>query len=74
MHKFIVVEGFGDFDSPANCWGVQVVDSFDVEDDAIEVSVSVWEDYVGGNDWKSYFVLVRESHELGEFGILAGGI
>jgi hypothetical protein len=63
--KFLVVEGFGDFDSPASCWGVQLVDSFDSEEDAIEVSVSVWEDYVGGNDWKSFFVVVREAHELG---------
>jgi hypothetical protein len=66
MRKYIVVEGFGDFDSPASCWGVRVVDSFDVVDDAIESSVNVWEDYVGGNEWKSFFVLVRESHELGE--------
>jgi hypothetical protein len=65
MNKYFVVEGFGDFDSPANCWGVRLVDSFDNEGDAVECSVNVWEDYVGNNEWKSFFVVVREVHELG---------
>jgi hypothetical protein len=66
MRKYIVVEGFGDFDSPSRCWGVRVVDSFNDEDDALNRSVDVWEEYVGNADWKSFFVLVRQSEELGE--------
>jgi hypothetical protein len=66
MRKYIVVEGFGDFDSPSSCWGVRVVDSFNDEDDALNRSVDVWEEYVGNADWKSFFVLVRQSEELGE--------
>jgi hypothetical protein len=66
MRKYVVVEGFGDFDSPSSCWGVRVVDSFNDEDDALNRSVDVWEEYVGNADWKSFFVLVRQSDELGE--------
>ena len=68
MKKYFVIEGFGDFDTPSNCWGIRLVDTFDSEAEAIECSVNVWEDYAGGNDyeWKSFFTVVREVHELGE--------
>jgi hypothetical protein len=46
MEKYIVVEGFGDFDTPANCWGVEVIGSFSCEaecneclDDAHELEI-----------------------------------
>lgn len=67
MNKYFVIEGFGDFDTPSNCWDIRLVDTFDTEEEAIEVSANVWEDYVGGNEWKSFFVLVREEHELAGF-------
>jgi hypothetical protein len=66
MKKFLVVEGFGDFDTPENCWDVRVVKSFDDEAKALASSEKIWENYAGGNDWKSFFVLVRELHEVEE--------
>jgi|688.fasta_scaffold27051_18 hypothetical protein len=70
MEKYIVIEGFGDFDTPANCWGVEVIGSFSCEAEANDMAVNTWENYLGNNEWKSYFVVVREGHELG---ILTGG-
>lgn len=70
MEKYIVIEGFGDFTVPANCWGVRVIGSFAHEVEAGDMAVNTWEDYLGNNDWKSYFVVVREGHELD---ILTGG-
>jgi hypothetical protein len=70
VEKYIVVEGFGDFTAPASCWGVGVIGSFSSEVDAEAFAVDTWENYLGGNDWKSYFVVVREGHEMD---ILTGG-
>ena len=46
--------------------GLSRTQQFNDEDDALNRSVDVWEEYVGNADWKSYFVLVRQSDELGE--------
>lgn len=69
--NFLVVEGFGDFDSLESCDCVKVVQYFGSEAEAIRFAANYYEDQIWGEDAEgfsfsddmrmSFFVIVRES-------------
>ena len=69
--NFLVVEGFGDFDSLESCDCVKVVRYFGSEAEAIRFAADYYEEQIWGEDAEgfamsddmrmSFFVIVRES-------------
>ena len=73
--SFAVIGGFGDYESPSECWGVKLLGSFDNRDDAHNFAEIQYEGYRNenwgiGESYKSYFVLVVDSVELVKWGLV----
>ena len=67
-----VIGGFGDYESPLECWGVKLLGEFDSRDDAHNFAEIQYEGYRNenwgvGESYKSYFVLVVDGGELGNW-------
>ena len=73
MYKLLsVISGFGDYETPSECWGVKLIDQFDERHDAHNLAEIRYESYRNehrGSDDQSYFVLVVDSAELVKWGL-----
>ena len=70
-----VIGGFGDYESPLECWGVKLLSEFDSRDDAHNFAEIQYEGYRNENwgvdeDSQSYFVLVVDGGELVNWGLV----
>lgn len=70
-----VIGGFGDFESPSECWGVKLLGVFDDRESAHGFAEIQYQGYRDqnwgiGESFKSYFVLVVDGGELVKWGLV----
>jgi len=70
-----VIGGFGDYETPSECWGVKLIGEFDGRDEAHNFAEIQYEGYRNENwgtdeDPQSYFVLVVDSVDLVKWGLV----
>jgi hypothetical protein len=74
IKKFRILEGYGDYSEPQNCWGVGFVTDdndnelrFATHNEAVEFSVTHYEgDLFARDSWQSFWCYVTDADTIAE--------